>query len=156
MLIPNRYFVTSGRAMSKVSELNAFDLALYEAGIEELNLVAVSSIIPPGAEMVEPCEIPMGAITHCVLAQMRGREGDTIAAGIAFAKRVDGKGGYVVEGHHFGDGESMEIELRAKIGEMERIRDTELEDPTIVIEEMKVPKGAYGCCLASLVFCGYR
>ena len=156
MLIPSQYFVTSGKALSTVSDLNAFDLALFEAGIEELNLVAVSSVIPPEAEMVEYRSIPMGAVTHCVLAQMRGCGGDVISAGIAYTKRKDGHGGYVAEGHSFGDGESLKEGLRAKIREMERIRGVELEDPEIVVEEMRVPKGSYGCCLASLVFCGYR
>lgn len=156
MLIPSQYFVTSGKALSTVSDLNAFDLALFEAGIEELNLVAVSSVIPPEAEMVKYRSIPMGAVTHCVLAQMRGCGGDVISAGIAYTKRKDGHGGYVAEGHSFGDGESLKEGLRAKIREMERIRGVELEDPEIVVEEMRVPEGSYGCCLASLVFCGYR
>ena len=156
MLIPSQYFVTSGKAISAVSDLNAFDLALFEAGIEELNLVAVSSVIPPEAEMVEYRRVPMGAVTHCVLAQMRGCGGDVISAGIAYTKRKDGYGGYVAEGHSFGDGESLKEGLRAKIREMERIRGVELEDPEIVVEEMRVPEGSYGCCLASLVFCGYR
>lgn len=156
MLIPSQYFVTSGKALSAVSDLNAFDLALFEAGIEELNLVAVSSVIPPEAEMVEYRRIPMGAVTHCVLAQMRGCGGDVISAGIAYTKRKDGYGGYVAEGHSFGDSESLKEGLRAKIREMERIRGVELEDPEIVVEEMRVPEGSYGCCLASLVFCGYR
>ena len=156
MLIPSQYFVTSGKAISAVSDLNAFDLALFEAGIEELNLVAVSSVIPPEAEMVEYRRVPMGAVTHCVLAQMRGCGGDVISAGIAYTKRKDGHGGYVAEGHGFGDGESLKEGLRAKIREMERIRGVELEDPEIVIEEIRVPEGSYGCCLASLVFCGYR
>lgn len=156
MLIPSQYFVTSGKAISAVSDLNAFDLALFEAGIEELNLVAVSSVIPPEAEMVEYRRVPMGAVTHCVLAQMRGCGGDVISAGIAYTKRKDGHGGYVAEGHSFGDGESLKEGLRAKIREMERIRGVELEDPEIVVEEMRVPEGSYGCCLASLVFCGYR
>ena len=156
MLIPSQYFVTSGKALSAVSDLNAFDIALFEAGIEELNLVAVSSVIPPEAEMVEYRRVPMGAVTHCVLAQMRGCGGDVISAGIAYTKRKDGHGGYVAEGHSFGDGESLKEGLRAKIREMERIRGVELEDPEIVVEEMRVPEGSYGCCLASLVFCGYR
>ena len=155
-LVPSKFFITHSSAVSPVSDLNAFDLALFEAGIEELNLVAVSSVIPPEAEMVEYRRVPMGAVTHCVLAQMRGCGGDVISAGIAYTKRKDGHGGYVAEGHSFGDGESLKEGLRAKIREMERIRGVELEDPEIVIEEMRVPEGSYGCCLASLVFCGYR
>ena len=96
-LIPKEFFITSGKALSEVSDLNAFDLALLRAGIEEQNLVAVSSIIPPDAEEVPRTRLPMGAVTHCVLAQMRGKGGDRISAGIGYAYRRDGKGGNGVQ-----------------------------------------------------------
>jgi arginine decarboxylase len=70
-LVPKKFFISSGCAVSKVSDLNAFDKALLEAGIGELNIVSVSSVLPVGAEQVGIRELPMGAVTHCVLAQMR-------------------------------------------------------------------------------------
>ena len=155
-LVPSKFFTTSGAAVSAVSDLNAFDLALKEAGIEEQNLVAVSSVIPDGAEAVEYTKLPMGAITHCVLAQMRGKGGDIVSAGIAHTFRKDGHGGYVAEGHIYGNAEALRKELGRKIKEMERIRGIELEEPTIIVREVKVPEGQYGCALASLVFCEYQ
>ena len=83
-LIPSEFFITSGKASSEVSELNAFDVALIKAGIGEQNLVAVSSVIPIGAKRIERTELDMGAVTHCVLSQMRGSEGEIISAGIAY------------------------------------------------------------------------
>jgi len=79
--IPTRFFVTSGRAASKVSDLNAFDAALTDAGLSEQNLVYVSSVLPVNIRQVKWQELPMGAITHCVLAQQRGGEGEMISAG---------------------------------------------------------------------------
>lgn len=155
-LIPKEFFTTSGKAISEVSDLNAFDLALMNAGIEEQNLVAVSSIVPPEAVEVPRCRLPMGAVTHCVLAQMRGRSGDRISAGIAYAYRKDGRGGYVAEAHIFGGQEAVREELRRKVKEMERIRGTELTEPVIISETVDVPEGQYGCCVASLVFTKYR
>ena len=155
-LVPSEFFVTSGSSVSDVSDLNAFDLALMEAGIEEQNLVAVSSIIPPDAKLTEPKRLPMGAITHCVLAQMRGRGGDMISAGIGYAFRKDGYGGYVAEGHGFGDSESMRDELYRKVKEMERIRNIELSEPVTIVRELEIPEGTFGCCIASLVFTEYR
>lgn len=155
-LIPNEFFTTSGKALSDVSDLNAFDLALMRAGIEEQNLVAVSSIIPPEAKEVPKVRLPMGAVTHCVLAQMRGKGGDRIAAGIGYAYRKDGYGGYVAEGHIYGGEEAIREELYRKIKEMERIRGVELEEPTIIAESVLVPEGEFGCCIASLVFTSYR
>src|SRR3990172_8375204 len=96
--MPRKFFVTSGKAVSKVSDLNAFDEALLNAGIGEQNLVSVSSILPVGIKQVKRREIRMGAITHTVLAQQRGGEGEMISAGIAYGFRDDGHGGDVAEG----------------------------------------------------------
>ncbi len=156
ILIPSKFFVTSGAATSPVSPLNAFDLALMEADIGEQNLVCVSSVIPVNAKLTENREMPMGAVTHCVLAQMRGVEGETISAGIAYVMRKDGYGGYVAEGHLHGSGDSLKEELKNKMDEMSRIRNVEFGEINFVIEELKIPKGKYGCCVAAVVFTEYE
>ena len=155
-LVPSKFFVTHSSAVSKTSDLNAFDKALIKAGIGEQNLVSVSSVIPIGAEQVTPCEMSMGAVTHCVLAQMRGCEGETIAAGIAYAYRKDGKGGYVAEGHIHGSAESLREILSYKMKEMSDIRHVEFEEVNYAIEELKIPMDNYGCCVSALVFTEYR
>lgn len=155
-LVPSKFFVTHSSAVSRTSDLNAFDKALIDAGIGEQNLVSVSSVIPIGAERVEPCEMPMGAVTHCVLAQMRGTEGETIAAGIAYAYRKDGKGGYVAEGHIHGSAESLKEILSWKMDEMSKIRNVEFQEVRYATEELKIPMDHYGCCVAALVFTEYR
>ena len=48
-LVPSKFFTVRGSAVSKTSDLNAFDIALLKAGIGEQNLVSVSSVIPEGA-----------------------------------------------------------------------------------------------------------
>jgi arginine decarboxylase len=155
-LIPTQFFITSGKATSIVSDLNAFDVALIKAGIGEQNLVAVSSVIPVGAKKVEKTEMDMGAVTHCVLSQMRGKNGEVVAAGIAYAYRKDGKGGYVAEGHLHGSAKNLDVELRNKMAEMARIRGIELNEITTLTEELKIPMGQFGCCIASVVFTEYR
>ncbi len=155
-LVPSKFFITHSSAVSPTSDLNAFDKALINAGIGEQNLVSVSSVIPIGAEKIEPCEMPMGAVTHCVLAQMRGTEGETIAAGIAYAYRKDGKGGYVAEGHIHGSGESLKEILSCKMKEMSDIRGVEFGEVQFAIEQLKIPMDNYGCCVSALVFTEYR
>lgn len=155
-LVPSKFFITSSSAVSRVSDLNAFDRALIDAGIGEQNLVSVSSVIPVGAKLTEYVDMPMGAVTHCVLAQMRGSEGETISAGIAYAFRKDGKGGYIAEGHLHGSKESLKEELRWKMEEMARIRDVEFETINFAMEELAIPVDNYGCCIASLVFTDYK
>lgn len=155
-LVPSKYFLTSGQAVSSVSPLNAFDKALMSAGICEQNLVAVSSVIPCGAVKTERTEIPMGAVTHCVMSQIRGKSGEYISAGIAYAYRSDGHGGYVAEGHIHGSGETLRSELDRKMKEMSEIRGIDFTDTEFVIEEMQVAKDMYGCCISALVFTEYR
>ncbi|MBE6519033.1 MAG: pyruvoyl-dependent arginine decarboxylase [Thermoplasmata archaeon] len=155
-LVPSKFFITHSSAVSETSDLNAFDKALIQAGIGEQNLVSVSSVIPIGAELIDPCVMPMGAVTHCVLAQMRGTEGETIAAGIAYAYRKDGRGGYVAEGHIHGSAESLREILNCKMDEMSKIRNVEFDEIHFAMEELKIPMDNYGCCVAALVFAEYR
>lgn len=154
--VPKHFFVTSGQAASPASDLNAFDLALLKAHISEQNLVAVSSVIPDGAEQVDVCEIPMGMVTFCVLSQMRGRSGDVISSGVAYAFRKDGHGGYVAEGHLHGSGEDLAEELRNKMREMSRIRGVEFGEVHCRVESQTVPDGEYGCCVSAVVFTDFR
>jgi len=154
-LVPKKYFVSSGCAVSKVSDLNAFDQALMKAKIGELNLVSVSSVLPVGARKVAPRELPMGTVTHCVLAQMRGGEGEMISAGIAYANRKDGHGGYVAEGHMHGTKKALKEVLEWKMNEMAHLRDVELEKINYAIEELSIPMDHYGTCLGALVFVEY-
>ena len=151
--VPRVFFVTSGRGVNRVSELNAFDLALRDAGLAEYNLVGVSSVLSPGIERVESLEsleLPRGAIVFCVLAQMNGDEGETISAGIAYAFREDGDGGYVVEGHGHLATHAMREILEWKMGEMAAHRDVELGGMEYRIEELSVPMDQYGACVAAL------
>ena len=155
-LVPKEFFITSSSATSEVSGLNAFDRALIKADIGEQNLVSVSSVIPIGAKMTEKREMPMGAVTHCVLAQMRGTEGEMISAGIAYAFRKDGKGGYVAEGHLHGSMKSLKSDLEWKMNEIANARGVELEEIQYVMEELEIPVDNYGCCVAALVFTEYQ
>ena len=114
--------------------------------------MAVSSVLPEGAVATEDRTIPRGMVTFCVLAQCRGSGGETVSAGIAYAYRRDGKGGYVAESHMHGGKESVRKDLAAKMKEMSRIRGVEFGDVTFVVSSVDIPDGEYGCALASLVF----
>ena len=149
-LVPKAYFVVKGQGESNASPLNAFDKALWAAGIGHLNLVPVSSIIPPQAEMVDFREIPPGAITFVVMASETGVKGDLITAGIAWARGEPN--GYVLEVH----GKFNEDEARTLLGKM--CMDVEsysgiklLEDWSFMVETLRVEKN-YGAVVTALVF----
>lgn len=151
--LPTRFFTTCGQGTSSVAELNAFDQALIDAGIGEQNLVPVSSVLPEGIERIDrPDDLPRGAITHCVLAEQRGTEGETISAGIAWGFREDGAGGYVAEGHGHMRADAMREILEWKLDEIARKRDVGIKTAHYEIEELTIPMDHYGVGVAALVF----
>lgn len=149
---PRRFFVTSGRALSRVSRLNAFDRALLEAGIGNCNLVPVSSIIPGGAEECGVCEIPAGSIVFVVIARMEGSGGEELGAGIAWGWERSRRFGLVVEAHDNIDSDRLRRVLEDKLRDMAEARGVELVDVKYRIESLKVPDGYYGSVIAALVF----
>lgn len=151
-MIPKEYFVTSGKAISSVSELNAFDRALEDAGISQCNLVQVSSILPPGCREGKLREIPAGSIIHTVMARMNGTEGMTISAGIAWAWEENGKYGLVVEAHEQMNQKSLKATLEWKIKEMARARGIEIGEISHRTEALTVPLKNYGCVIAALIY----
>ena len=151
-MIPKRFFVTGGKASSPVSELNAFDQALEHAKIAQCNLVCVSSILPSGCKETKLEAIPIGTITHCVLARMDGDEGTTIGAGIAWGFEVEMEYGIVAEAHGHMDQRALKEILEWKIREMAKIRKIRLNGISYKIEVMRVPMDQYGCVICSLVY----
>jgi len=151
-MIPKEFFITSGKATSPVSELNAFDLALKKAGIAQCNLVPVSSILPPGCKERKWKKITAGAITHAVIARMDGDEGTTIGAGIAWAWEKDRKYGLVAEAHGYMDFKALRETLEWKIKEMAKIREIEIDKINYRTEVLRVPMDNYGCVIATLVY----
>lgn len=69
------------------TKLNAFDNALLDAGIGNVNLIPVSSMLPSKIEIIPLPKLEPGEMTNCVLShQYSDNPGDEIAAVIAFAQ----------------------------------------------------------------------
>jgi len=63
--------------------LNAFDAALVRAGIGNLNLLRVSSILPPSTQLAKKMEIPPGSLTPTAYGFITSSQpGQVIAAAI--------------------------------------------------------------------------
>ncbi|HJJ34614.1 MULTISPECIES: pyruvoyl-dependent arginine decarboxylase [Methanocorpusculum] len=108
MVVPAKVFFTKGRGVHK-DQLVSFEMALRNAGIAPFNLVYVSSIMPPDADIVSREEglacLRPGEIVYCVMAKNASNEPDqTIAAaiGLAVPKIHDRQHGYLSEHHCFG------------------------------------------------------
>ena len=106
-VVPSRIFFTKGVGTHR-EELQSFELALRDAGIEKLNLVRVSSIYPPNCRIVPRNEglkeIVPGMIAYCVMSSLSSNEPHRlIASSIGCAVPADKSAyGYLSEHHAFG------------------------------------------------------
>lgn len=110
LLVPTKVFFTRGVGRGE-SELQSFEEALRDAGIASFNLVNVSSIVPPNAELVDRGKgislLSPGQITFVVLARNSDKElNRMISTAIGYALPKDrNKWGYLSEHHTFGQTE---------------------------------------------------
>ena len=87
--VPKKIFLTKGKGISR-ERLTSFELALREAGIASLNLITVSSILPPGCEFVSEEEgtklLKPGQVVPVVLARSDSNvSGDLVSSGVGVA-----------------------------------------------------------------------
>ena len=154
-VVPKNFFVTAGVAQDGASELNAFDIALKDAGITQCNLVNVSSILPAECVEIPPVTIPAGAITYTVLAKMAGTSGEHIGCGIGWAWGTlpeGGKYGIVAEHHGYCDEEYAQKKLLIKLKRMAEVRKLTLTETKTCIRSIEVKESKYGCVVTALVY----
>jgi len=99
--VAKKFFLTKGDASSD-TEKGAMQKALIEAGIQQCNIIEVSSVLDPDAQWVDydKKSIPHAAIAFSVFAHQGGTNGETIGAGVGVAWMKGREGvrkAYVVE-----------------------------------------------------------
>ena len=106
-LVPTKVFLTKGVGRHKY-KLKSFEQALRKAGVAQLNLVTVSSILPPKCKIISREKgiklLTPGAISFCVMARSDTNEhGRLVASSVGVAIPRDGdKWGYLSEVHGHG------------------------------------------------------
>ncbi len=107
-MIPKEVFFTKGVGVHK-EKLQSFEMALRSAKIAKLNLVYVSSILPPNCRIIHTedgiSRLNPGQITYCVMSQNSANEpGRLLAASVGMAFPSDRSTyGYISEHHSFGE-----------------------------------------------------
>ncbi|HEY8426083.1 MAG TPA: arginine decarboxylase, pyruvoyl-dependent [Limnochordales bacterium] len=90
--LPTKFTLAAGAAEGETA-LNAFDNALLAAGVGNLNLVRVSSILPAGARLVDYLDLPPGTLTPTAYGSIvSDKPGELIAAAVAVAISEKGFG----------------------------------------------------------------
>ena len=106
-LVPKNIFLTKGIGVSR-EKLTSFELALRDAGIASLNLIEVSSILPPNCSFVDKDEgsksLYPGQTVPVVLARSDSNKvGDLVSSGVGVAVPRDKSDyGYLSEHHCIG------------------------------------------------------
>jgi arginine decarboxylase len=149
--IPREVSLVCGNSEGK-TELNAFDNALLKAGIGNLNLVKVTSIIPPFADLVELPEMNPGSLTPTVYTYLTSRNpGDVIscAIGAGFPENMESIG-FIAETNMFSSAKDAEQEVREMVEEGLKRRKIAIGKIVSVSSEHEVRK--IGCVLCAAVF----
>lgn len=144
---PRKFTLLAGTAEGP-TRLNAFDNALLAAGIGNLNLVRVSSILPPGCVEVDTLAIAEGALTPTAYGTITSEEhGLTIAAGIGVGIGADGRYGVIMEYSGHATRETAESVVRTMVEEAFRARGRELKRVRVRAVEHVVE--SIGCAFAA-------
>jgi len=94
MLIKPERFVINAAAAAANHALTAFDAALLKAGLGNVNLVRLSSILPPGCkEAANGIEFPPGSFVPTAYgAVLSEKKGELIAAAVGIGFSADSFG----------------------------------------------------------------
>jgi arginine decarboxylase len=167
MRIPKDYFKTTGAGESDIQiHAGSFHLALKEAGIEHLNVMTYSSIMPGIArEIKKPKNMTHGAVMETILATANCEKGKRATAGIIygwlFNKRTGERyGGLVCE--YNGDLTEKEAgkSLRASLEELyvngfSEEYELREEDISLTTKSI-VPKKRFGTALVAICFVNHE
>lgn len=153
MLFNAKYFyVSTGVGSSQLSRINAFDRALLDAGLGDVNLIPVSSVLPAGIKRVYTLDLKIGTFIPCVLSIAYG-EDTVLTSGIAFGFKEGNEGGYVVEHSLISpDQDDFELKLKERLKQIGDDRSLELHDIETLSTSLEVESGSYGCAIAILVY----
>lgn len=131
------------------TELAAYDAALAAAGVENYNLVTLSSVIPadPMLEVVgtAPDLGPVGNELHVVQSAAEAAPGETAAAGIGWARSESGRGiFYEVEGEN---AEAVTEEIRDGLAAGKDLRDWNFTEEEVVTREVTAPDDGFAAAV---------
>ncbi|MGH7321404.1 MAG: pyruvoyl-dependent arginine decarboxylase [Candidatus Rokuibacteriota bacterium] len=130
--------------------LNAFDNALLAAGIGNVNLIKISSVVPPDVDIVTMPQIKPGSLVPTAYAAITSEvPGETIVAAVGYALPEDRtRAGVIMEYHDRADRHTAERAIRAMLTEAFAVRGERVRDLRVVAVEHRVKK--LGCALAAV------
>lgn len=103
--VPYEYFMTKGKGESDAGseglpyETGSYDAALFEAGIQNANIIEYTSVMPTDSKQISKEEglkrLQWGEVLECIKAQSNGKKGSKISAAVMTTSVIDPKGKYL-------------------------------------------------------------
>ena len=135
------------------TKLNAFDNALYVAGIGDVNLIKVSSMLEANTEVIPLQNLKAGSMVNCVLSEVTSdNPGDEIIATIAIA--IGENLGCVVEASGINE-DKEEIIKRAEFMAKYMMEKRGEEIKELIVEQSTHTVENIGSAIASVVYLDY-
>lgn len=145
---PKKYFVTAASSEGR-SKLTAFDNALLKARIGNVNLLRVSSILPPGCENDPGLVLPPGSLVPTAYGYIVSDvPGELISACVGVGINSSDTFGVIMEFSGKCSKEEAEQAITNMVKEAFETRGMELKEIKIASTEHKVEK--IGCALAAV------
>lgn len=141
--------IVSGKAEGP-TKLNSFDNALLEAGIGDVNLIKVSSMLEENTQVQLLPKLKAGAMVNCVLATVTSdNKGDLISSAIAIA--IGNNLGCVAENSAINkSSDEVKKDAEDMVRYMMDKRDENINE--LIIEEVIHTVEEIGTVVASLVY----
>jgi arginine decarboxylase len=103
--LPYEYFITQGKGESNAGskglpyETGSYDAALFNAGIQNANVIEYTSVMPTESKEISREEglkrLQWGEVLECIKAQANGKRGSKISAAVITTSVTDPKGTYL-------------------------------------------------------------
>ena len=144
-----RIAIVSG-ASEGPTELNAFDNALYEAEIGDVNLIKVSSMLAANTKVEKLPKLKAGSMVNCVLSSLTSdNKGDELIACIAVA--IGEELGCVVEANGTNqDPKDIRNEAMEMVKYMMDKRNVEIKE--LIVEEAHHTVKEIGSAVAAVIY----
>ena len=144
-----RIAIVSGNSEGP-TELNAFDNALYEAEIGDVNLIKVSSMLEANTKVEKLPKLKAGAMVNCVLSSITStRKGEELIACVAVA--IGEELGCVVEANGINkDPEEIKDEAISMVKYMMDKRDVKIKE--LIVEEAHHTVKEIGSAIAAVIY----
>lgn len=132
------------------TKLNAFDNALTNAGIGDVNLIKVSSMLGTNTTVEKLPKLKAGAMVNCVLSQVTSNTpGDTITAVVAVA--IGERLGCVVETSGINENkEDLILKAKKMVTYMMNKRNVEIKD--LIVEYSSTTVKNTSSVIASVIY----